>query len=160
MRFLGPGDYLFERCEDSVSIILGSCVALVAWQPEYHWMMASHIMLPGWPQQQESDLRYAGVVLDIWDRDCLRLGWRQEGFRIGVFGGCSRMPGRRDNEPGIGDKNVDFVMDALHARGLMPQAQDVRGPLARRLVLDGQLGRYWSQTLTPLAEVSLREEGE
>lgn len=160
MRFLGPGEYLFAQCEDSVSIILGSCVALVGWNPEQRWLMASHIMLPGWPTQAEADLRYAGVVMETWERDCARQGWRLDSFRIGVFGGCSRMPGRRDSDLGVGDKNVDFVLEALRVRGLTIQAKDIRGPLARRLVLDGKLGRYWSQTLTPLAEVSLREEGE
>ena len=49
MRFLGPGEYLFAQGEDVVSIILGSCVALVGWNPDQRWLMASHIMLPGWP---------------------------------------------------------------------------------------------------------------
>ncbi len=147
MVFLGPGDYLFARIDEPVSIVLGSCVALMAWQPELRLTLATHIMLPGRDPEDEQDLRYACAVLKRWTADLIDKGLSMHAFRLGLFGGSSQFFHCQQRELSVGYKNITCMHNELRRIGLTLNAEDTGGGIHRKLLFNGQNGQYQIQYL-------------
>lgn len=158
MIFIGPGDYLFACVDEKVSIVLGSCVALIGWLPQHRLTLATHIMLPGYTRQAEYDLRYGGDVLRRWSIDAQRCGFNMQTFRLGLFGGSSRFFNSEQSVLSVGMKNISFMHSELNELGLTLHVEKTGGGVHRKLIFNGQTGGYQIHYLDREAENILGDE--
>ena len=146
--FLVPGDYYFGVPEHPITTLLASCVSLVAWHPERHLTLVSHVILPQAPEGASGwDPRYADVMMDRWLSDLRSVRAFPIEFRIGLFGGSSRFFAQDDYRRSIGYRNVAQVRWLVDGLGIAITKEDTGGCYHRKLVVDGQRGCYGVQLL-------------
>ncbi len=146
--FLVPGDYYFGVPEYAITTLLGSCVSLVAWHPERRLTLVSHVILPQAPEGASGwDPRYADVMLERWLADLRVVRAFPAEFRLGLFGGSSRFFAQDDYQRSIGYRNVEQVRWLVDRLGVPLCCEDSGGNYHRKLMVDGQLGRYGIQLL-------------
>ena len=147
-RFLHPGEYFFGVPTDVITTLLGSCVALVAWHPERHLTLVSHVILPDIPEGGDSrDLRYAEVMVERWLADLRVVGCFPVEFRLGLFGGSSRFFTSEEYERSVGFRNVQRLEWLVEQLGISLQRRETGGTYHRKLMVDGVKGCYGVQLL-------------
>ena len=145
--YLGPGDYFWGRSTEPVSTLLGSCVSLLAWQPELKSMLVSHVMLPSTPIGEVASLRYGDAVLSRWQADAERASVRLADFYLALVGGSTQFYPASEYEMSVGYKNSLYIRQALAGLGLSLRYQETGGHFHRKLLVDTQSGRFWWQRL-------------
>ena len=145
--YLGPGDYFWGRSTEPVSTLLGSCVSLLAWQPELKSMLVSHVMLPSTPIGEVASLRYGDAVLSRWQADAERASVRLADFYLALVGGSTQFYPASEYEMSVGYKNSLYIRQALAGLGLSLRYQETGGRFHRKLLADTQSGRFWWQRL-------------
>ena len=145
--YLGPGDYFWGRSTEPVSTLLGSCVSLLAWQPELKSMLVSHVMLPSTPIGEVASLRYGDAVLSRWQADAERASVRLADFYLALVGGSTQFYPASEYEMSVGYKNSLYIRQALAGLSLSLRYQETGGRFHRKLLVGTQSGRLWWQRL-------------
>src|SRR5262245_44449231 len=101
--YLHPGQIFAtaEPCE--VTTVLGSCVAVLLYDPVRCAGGASHYLLPY--AEREGSLRYGNIAIAQLLSRMLALGCRQRNLLAKVFGGACMLA--RENGASLGLKNVE-----------------------------------------------------
>lgn len=139
--FLHPGEYFFGQHPGTVTTLLGSCVAIIAWHPRWRLLAVSHYLLPNDPRAyNDLDTRYGAAVFRRIQADMRRHGTDPSEYRKGIYGGGSLM--RLEGRPArrIGDDNSTFAQQQFSLRNWAVDHCDLQGQHYRRLQIDGQSG--------------------
>jgi chemotaxis protein CheD len=128
-----PGDLYVTRVDEVISTVLGSCVSACVRDVARGVGGINHFMLPDAPVRDGgSSARYGVYALACLIDGVLRAGGTRGQLEVKVFGGGRVLATASD----IGLANIELVHRFFAGEGLRIVAEDVGGPVARRL-------RYW-----------------
>jgi len=123
-----------NRTDTIVTMALGSCVAIVAHDPNTGATGMAHVALPGNPRDKNRSQPkgyYADTAVPELIRQIERAGGpaRGRGLRIKIVGGATILDTMGSFN--IGKRNVLAIKRALWRYGLGPIAEDVGGNISR-----------------------------
>ncbi len=140
MLTLNPGEWYFGKEYTQLYTVLGSCVALTAWHPQYQLGGLCHFLLPENPKYgakvqvaSENDFRYANAALKVMKQSMLRIGPMTD-FRLGLFGGGDMFA--FNTAKTIGKENIRYAQAWLAQEKLVPQQVDVGDTFSRTITLN------------------------
>lgn len=119
--------------ERLVAIGIGSCVAVLFYDPRRRIGAMAHIMLPNGPLGETVPAKFANVVVPLIVGELRNRG--AENLRAAVVGGATMLGGGQSLLLEIGRRNVDAVVAALGHFGLQPALTDTGGTRGRTVEL-------------------------
>ncbi|AYC32587.1 chemoreceptor glutamine deamidase CheD [Pseudomonas cavernae] len=153
-----PGEYYATGDDQLIVTVLGSCVSVCLRDRCSGIGGMNHFMLPGQVDgylQAADSARYGVFAMELLINLVLRLGAQREQFEAKVFGGGCVLPDMTEND--VGQHNVAFVHDYLHAQGIPVLAEDVLGNHPRKVYYFPANGRVLVKTLRRLHNSTLLE---
>lgn len=126
------------RPEDTLSTILGSCVAACIWDEGRGIGGMNHFLLAqAQGNSTERDNRYGVHAMEMLINGLLRAGARREALKAKLFGGAKIAANLRD----IGASNAGFAREFLRVEGIPCVAESLGGTQARRVTFHPASGR-------------------
>lgn len=141
---VGQGDVLVAGADQSLSTILGSCVAICLFDPGAAVGGMIHYRLPYEPCPQvalKDHGLYGPTALRLLYDKMLDAGAHGAALQAKLFGGGAVVAGLCD----IGQLNADFACEALHERSIQVSASDLGGTVARRVRFACDTGKAYVQ---------------
>ncbi len=124
-----------------ISTTLGSCVAACVFDPVAAIGGMNHFLLPDSGTDRLSiSSRYGSAAMEQLINRMLAVTGRRDRLRAKVFGGANVNMGTL-RRGGIGERNVEFVMDYLAAEGIPTMSWDVGGAAPRAVRFFPTTGR-------------------
>jgi chemotaxis protein CheD len=130
------GDLRAESGASTLAVYgLGSCVALVLFDPKARVGGLAHVLLPG-PRPAQDLLRdlpakYATEALDALVGRIEALGGRRTAFRAALVGGARLFQSEEDVDSNIGPRNASAARIRLQESGIPISAEEVGGTQGR-----------------------------
>ncbi len=155
MGHVGIGDCAFASRPMLLVTVLGSCVSVTFHHPGRRAGGMFHAMLPdrSLARGRSRLCTFADAAVEAMLGRFEDRGMPARELTVKLFGGANTM---QDAHPAalremldVGKKNVDAALAALAARGLVPEARDVQGPLGRKLYFATATGEVWLSYLDP-----------
>jgi len=138
--FLMPGAVSFVRRAARLRTLLGSCVAVVVWQPRVRWGGMCHYLLseragvPG--PAAEEDGRFATDALAMLEHQMRETGLAPSQYQAHIVGGSNCFPEGRVDLGRIGERNAQWAKDWCASLQLPVITQDTGGRFTRRVEFD------------------------
>lgn len=123
------------RDGDTLTTILGSCVATCLCDPVAQIGGMNHFLLPDGGKGGGDLLRYGLHAMELLINALLKAGAQKTRLQAKLFGGAAMHDGLRD----IGRSNVEFARRFLTTEGIPCIAESLGGTQGRRV-------RYWPAT--------------
>ncbi|MBA3014127.1 MAG: chemotaxis protein CheD [Proteobacteria bacterium] len=137
-RFLKPGEIAFLSKPTIVTTILGSCVAIILYDPQSCLGAICHAVFP--QSAGEQDLKYVDQALSrmlvYFDRRAIK----HSQIVTKLFGGADMFC---KGNHGVGNKNVDAALRRIEEAGLCLTASDVGGGQGRKLLFKSYTGEVF-----------------
>lgn len=142
-KVAGPGCLLF-------TVGLGSCVAIVLWDPEVRVGGLAHAMLPDPAngRRMTPPGRFATTAVPTLVARMREEGATTARMRARLAGGASMFESLMGGRARLGARNVQAAREALARLGLTLDGEDVGGTHGRSVFLDTDSGRL---TVTSVA---------
>lgn len=136
--FLHPGEFHFGPAPERIGTLLGSCVAVTVWHPQYRFGGMSHILLPARrrPPGSLPDCRYANEAIERFFYELKAKRVDPGSCQVKLFGGGNMFGTAREGLTDVGRRNIDATRRALAAYGFTVMSEHVGGQNRRRLFLD------------------------
>jgi chemotaxis protein CheD len=153
-----PGEFYVTAPPESVTTLLGSCIAACIRDPALGLGGMNHFMLPrleSWREAASEANRYGTAAMENLINELLKAGGRRDRLEVKIFGGGNMGLAKS----AIGKQNISFVEEFLAREGLPIAARCVGGSTARRVVYEPGSGRVRLLKLPPLEQraVAVRE---
>ncbi len=140
---VGIGEYQLAVAPDVLAVIgLGSCVAVILYDPQARLAGLAHIMLPDSSiarQRDRSSARFADVALKNMLNELTRHGARQTNLVAHIVGGADILS--LPTSSAIGQRNIQAIKNILRDEGIFIATQDLGGHQSRSLEFDVASGR-------------------
>jgi chemotaxis protein CheD len=131
------GQLWFGHEAQSISTLLGSCVAITLWHPARRIGGMCHFLLP--QRQRRPDLprdgRFGDEALDMLVEAITRCGARCADFEAHLYGGADTMPDRVGAKLNIGERNVEQGWSLIEHHGFVLHGVDVGDQVPRHVSL-------------------------
>jgi chemotaxis protein CheD len=129
---LHPGDYYATVAEDeTITTVLGTCVAACIRNPHLGYGGMNHFMLPSSESGEwggvSASLRYGNHAMEILINAVLKTGCPRRDMEIKLFGGADFTKGMMR----VGEQNARFALHYLAHEGLHAVTVDLGGNRAR-----------------------------
>ncbi len=151
-----PGELHFStRSEAIIRTVLGSCVALVVWHPQYRIGGMCHYLLPSMRELQldTEGLRYGDVALgELWSQ--MQTVSDPSEYVMRLYGGAAMFGDLLEGS--IGDKNVAFALDWARDKGVVFDSQDVGGSISRTVRLNVDTGEIELKRYVALDQIEIQ----
>lgn len=129
-RHISQGEYAISDPEhESISTILGSCVATCLFDPAARIGGMNHFLLPESTGISIQAASFGVNAMEILINALIKSGASRQRLKAKVFGGARMIAGLSD----IGQKNATFVLDFLKREGIDCVGQSLGGTQARRI---------------------------
>jgi chemotaxis protein CheD len=132
-----PGEFFVTRHDESMTTVLGSCVAACMRDPALRLGGMNHFMLPmdlggggGWGGPTGVATRYGTYAMEQLINELMKLGAKRERLEVKLFGGGRILKVATD----VGAKNIAFAREFLRQEGLRVLAEDLGDVYPRRVV--------------------------
>ncbi len=151
-----PGEYYITEARESISTVLGSCVAACVRDTELGIGGMNHFMLPEDTSSGRSPwmrpasgmaTRYGLFAMQQLIQDLLDLGARKDRLEFKLFGGGRILPSMTD----VGAANVAFVREFMARHQFRIAAEDLGDCCPRRIVFYPATGRVLVKRLRNFA---------
>ena len=119
---------------------IGSCIAIVAYDPTNNSGSLAHVMLPGYApagKKPSEKTRYAADAIDAIIRRMSRLGSKKDDLKVTLVGGGNVLKRADDT---ICENNIKSILQILREKGLKIRAQALGGSERRSVSLDVESG--------------------
>ena len=153
-----PGEFYVSAQEETVSTVLGSCVAACIHDPVRGIGGMNHFMLPeprgasdSWSSTVGRAARYGSDAMEQLINAVLKAGGQRVDLKVKVFGGGRVLAQLSD----VGQRNIDFVHRYLAAERLPLAAEDLGGPYPRQVQFFPLSGRVRVRQLRRSDDVAL-----
>jgi chemotaxis protein CheD len=147
--FLQPGDFYFGDRETRVRTLLGSCVAITVWHPQFLIGGMCHYLLPEYRQisrDNKLDGRYADEALQLFLHEIRNAGTHPCEYTVKMFGGSNQFVGHElKNNHNIPEKNIQTGKNLLQHHGFNLSSYHLGGNGHRNVMLDLWSGNVWVQ---------------
>lgn len=130
---------------------LGSCVALVLFDPEAEVGGLAHILLPG-PRLVGDDMadlpaKYADEAVTVLSKAVASQGGRSKRLVAGVVGGARIFSSESALDGGVGARNIQGALEALSLEKIPVRWQEVGGESGRTVRFELPSGKLLVRTL-------------
>jgi chemotaxis protein CheD len=159
---LNPGELHACAEELFLATVLGSCVAVVLYEPHRRIGGMNHFLLPGnrgFSPAGASGPTYGVEALPSLLRALERLGAERKKLRCYIFGGGNVLsPAERSAalNPAIGGMNVDFAREYLREMGMSLSGEDTGRHVARKILFSPVTGTIYLKHLSRELLASLK----
>ncbi|TAN44396.1 MAG: hypothetical protein EPN22_06785 [Nitrospirae bacterium] len=118
---------------------IGSCIAVIAYNPAYKTGGIAHIMLPGAAKASQTNecLRYAENAIGELFRQMDLVEQGHSGLKIVIAGGANVLKKPDDN---VCEMNIRSVTGILEEKGIVPAASSLGGVERRKVTLETASG--------------------
>jgi chemotaxis protein CheD len=156
-RFLAPGEVAIGNARHRLRTLLGSCVAIVLWDPATRFGAMSHFLLPprmplrgpqGGPNAGRLDGRYADDAMALMLRGLARHQVAPRHCAVHLLGGGSMFPQQAEHGD-VGRRNGEAARTLLRAHGLRADSERLFGSGHRLVVFDLSTGQVQAQQVAP-----------
>jgi chemotaxis protein CheD len=147
---LMPGDVAMGFAGDQLKTLLGSCVSVILTDPRRTVAAMCHIVHAGEPNEANaSNTAYAAVAMEEMFTRLMCVGIIPAQCEAYVFGGGNMFP-KFMLQRHVGENNVEWVLNFLHAQGIPVVDQSFGGNGYRKV--------FWTVgTAEPLVETVFPE---
>ncbi|MFO0725354.1 MAG: chemotaxis protein CheD [Myxococcota bacterium] len=128
---------------------LGSCIAVVLWDPTLRVAGLLHYMLPsskGARPGERPDEAFADTGVPKLFEAMYRLGSKKENLEVSVIGGASMGPRPVTDVFDIGTRNVTALKKLFLRNGVMVKHEEVGGSISRTVQIQAGTGRVLVRT--------------
>jgi len=154
---IGLGKYAVAHNPASLaSLGLGSCVAVVMYDPINRIGGLAHIMLPtiNTVKSQSNVNKFADIAIQNMYDDLLKMGAVKENLIVKLVGGAHMFKTLdKKIHSGIGESNLEAVRKKLHDLELRIVAEDTGGNVGRTAYLDLKSGNVYVKTKDYIKEL-------
>lgn len=149
--FLPPCAMHFGDAPAKVSTILGSCVSVTLYNPEYRIGAICHALLPTSQTGREDDFRYVDSSIRRMIARFSRAGISPLHLVARLFGGSEMLAAVKGNRKilSVGRQNIDSALAVLKEERLVLTAMDVGGFCGRKLVFFTHTGEVLARRNHP-----------
>ena len=153
-KIIGMGDVGFGKDDEVlVTLALGSCVALVIYDPKMKVGGLAHVMQPNSRSGEAGKPgKYADTAVPYMLRNLVNMGSSRERLVAKIAGGATMFP-YADVSESIGKKNVDAVKDMLNRYGIRLIAEDTLGNVGRSVKFYVSNGKMLIKTKEKIYEI-------
>lgn len=144
--YLRPGELYFGEGDIAIHTVLGSCVSIAVWHPQWRMGGMCHYMLPaaGSPPAGSRDGRYGDQAMELLVEQMTRRGTRPRDYQAKLFGAGNMFPELSPpSRPGVHYKNAISARHLAQRHGLNVVAEDLGGAFHRRVVFEVANGHAW-----------------
>jgi len=139
--YLHPGGLYASPEPASLSIIVGSCVAVCVFNSRLSIGGATHYLLPTSQEQGQPSPRYGDVALRKLLHDLQQAGSKNRDLQAHIYGGaCVLRFFRGGSNELIGDKNVRLALELLSRESIPVVTQDTGGEKGRKIIMRTNTG--------------------
>lgn len=117
------------RSDETLTTLLGSCVAACLRDPVSKVGGMNHFLLPGEDPGATSNVRYGAHSMEELVNALLRNGAQRSRIEAWLFGGANVMSGLRP----IGDANASFARKFVRLEGFRLMGEDLGGMQGRKI---------------------------
>lgn len=138
-HFLYPAALFAPREPHIINTILGSCVAVVMWDPTMNIGGMAHYMLPLWNGEGLASPKYGNIAIERLLEKLNSYGSRRNNIKAKIFGGGEVI----DNyEPYfyIGQRNIEIAREMLGDLNIPIVASSTGGKMGRKLIFNTYTG--------------------
>jgi len=158
---LNVGGWYVGADRETISTVLGSCVAVCLYDPEVMVGGMNHILLPGdYDMKRITDAaRYGVNAMEVLINGMMKFGCQRKRLLAKAFGGAALLAALSEMF-GMGSRNVAFVRDFLAAEKIPLIRSDFGGDRARIVLLDTSSNEVFLKRIQPMYQrkVSIAEE--
>lgn len=135
---VGMGDVALAAAPCWLTTILGSCIAVALYSPQFRLGILSHVVLPHSTGPTAYPAKFADTAVPHMLAMLQAHGVRPEGLLAKIAGGACMFGNCKSMQ--IGEANVQAAAEALAAAKIRVVAQDVGGTIGRRIGFDLSTG--------------------
>ena len=137
--FLYPGAIFVSNKPHFITTILGSCVAVCAWDPVFKIGGMNHFMLPLWNGQGLASPRYGNIAIPKLIEKMIAKGSNKGNIIYKVFGGGEVIENKSSHFD-IGNRNVDLAIKTMKEQGITVLSSSTRGKKGRKIIFNTHTG--------------------
>ena len=146
-RVVGIAQMAVCRAPDQLTCLgLGSCVAVILYDPGLRLGGIVHVLLPHAPNPCETPEKYADSGTRKLFNEMLSKGAKKERMWAKLVGGAQMFPNMNLYVQDIGKMNAMEVRKALRELGVRIAAEDVEGTRGRSAYFETETGKIVIQT--------------
>jgi chemotaxis protein CheD len=139
------GEFLIREAPARLVIHgLGSCVAILLYEPEKRIAALAHVLLPAPLSSAHRGAagKYADTAIAAMIGGILESGGRRERLVAKLAGGAHMFASApsRDRET-LGERNIRAALEALQREGLEVSGMDIGGSYGRTILVEAETGR-------------------
>jgi chemotaxis protein CheD len=139
IRTVGIGEFVVAGHGQRLKTLLGSCVAVVLYDPEQQVGGMAHILLPESDGKQVHHGKHVDTAIPALIECTQSLSSSQLKLTAKVMGGASMFPGKKETQ--IGSQNVEACLKILAATNIPVIGQHCGGNRGRKVLFDTSDGR-------------------
>jgi len=143
---LAPGQVTFHTRPARLRTLLGSCVAITFWHPQWCIGGMCHFMLPGRIRKGEPlDGKYGDEALELLLHHARVNATRPEDYQVKLFGGGEMFPNPQHNLRlhDVANLNIRAALALAEQHHLHLTAQDMGSTGYRNIMFDLWNGNVW-----------------
>ena len=132
-RNINPGGWTVET-ENSISTLLGSCVAVCLYDPKLHLAGMNHFLLPSRASRANDDtdvILNGDYSMEVLVNSMMGKGARKDRMVAKAFGGGNIVS---SIQMAIGARNAEFAQEWLEREGIPLVASDFGGAWSRKVI--------------------------
>jgi len=145
--YLLPGRVFVSPEPATIRMVLGSCVAVCAWDPYTEVGGANHFLLPHPIGTGQGSARFGDVAIQQLLEELVASGASRRNLKAKVFGGSCVLHAFHSGNGHLGSQNIQAARDLLRDKGIPVVAEDVGGDAGRRLIFQTDDGSAWTRRL-------------
>ncbi|MCQ2610771.1 MAG: chemotaxis protein CheD [Treponema sp.] len=152
-----PGEFFVSSGPEYISTILGSCVAVVLYDPGNQISGMNHYMLAKDNSKVKGEnksadknssasspiTRFGEYAMEYLVNEMQKKGAVKANLQAKIFGGANVFNFPDDSPHQVGNENINFALDWLLKEGIPVVAKDVGGVDSRKIVLDPVTSKVW-----------------
>ena len=141
--FLHPGQVYVAKEPQSISLVLGSCVAVCVWELGTGIGGATHYLLPTWDGRGTASPRYGNVAIPALLQKLIEAGARRDQLRAKVFGGGCLFDQMREGgsrKDHLGMRNAEVAKEILTKERIRIVSSELGGDRGKRIVFQTNSG--------------------
>lgn len=158
---IGIGEYFASNQDVVIHTVLGSCVAVCLYDPEKKIGGMNHILMPFNPDihNYDASARYGINAMELLINAIMRLGGNREKMVAKTFGGANILMAL-SRENGVGERNVEFVVDFLRAEKIKILGRDFGGHDSRKIFFHIATGDVFLKRIPTVKSLAAAEQAK
>jgi len=134
-HYLYPGTLFVHRQPHLVTTVLGSCVSVCLWNQTSHLGGINHYLLPLWNGEGLQTPKYGNIAIAKLVDKVRTLSNPGDKLIAKVFGGAS-MWEKTEGLLAIGQRNIEFALEALESHKIPIVGSDLGGYYGRKVIFN------------------------